>query len=225
MDTIAKTNYDIPLRHFFKELTENEFKHLENNCLYANYKPKNIIFKQNTPATHVYFIKSGFVQSFYEKEKTILKISGPGEIQGITSFFDVPYYKYDLSAITEVNVVIIEIKAFLAAISNNTCLASKIYKAMAKESDFFQKRLLKLTKSQLPGKVAETLLYFYNLQGCVNPFKLLLSRADLARFAGTSKESFIRTLSELKNDRIISIDNRTVKIESMDIIEALARLG
>jgi CRP-like cAMP-binding protein len=47
----------------------------------------------------------------------------------------------------------------------------------------------------------------------------------MAHFAGTTKESFIRTIGEFKNDRIINLDDRKVDIISIEIIKTLSRLG
>jgi CRP-like cAMP-binding protein len=56
-------------------------------------------------------------------------------------------------------------------------------------------------------------------------FTFPLTRRELAELAGTTKESFIRTLSEYKNDRIINLDGSRVEIVSMDIVRTLSELG
>ena len=56
-------------------------------------------------------------------------------------------------------------------------------------------------------------------------FTFPLSRKELADFAGTTKESFIRTLSEFKNDKIIEIDGARISVKSMDIVKTLSQLG
>ncbi|MGC9342824.1 MAG: helix-turn-helix domain-containing protein [Bacteroidales bacterium] len=54
---------------------------------------------------------------------------------------------------------------------------------------------------------------------------LPFTRKELAEFSGTTKESFIRTLTEFKNDKIIEIDGASISIKSMDIIRTLSNLG
>ena len=51
------------------------------------------------------------------------------------------------------------------------------------------------------------------------------ARRELAELAGTTKESFIRTLTEFKNDKIIYLDGSRVEILSMDIVKTLSELG
>jgi CRP-like cAMP-binding protein len=73
--------------------------------------------------------------------------------------------------------------------------------------------------------VADLVLYFYTLFDNNPTFRFPLNRRELAHFAGTTKESLIRTLTEFKNDRIIELNDREVKINSMEIVKTLSRLG
>ncbi|NJO90439.1 MAG: winged helix-turn-helix domain-containing protein, partial [Chloroflexia bacterium] len=58
-----------------------------------------------------------------------------------------------------------------------------------------------------------------------NIYTLPLTRRELAELAGTTKESFIRTLTEFKNDKIIELDGSAVEIKSLKIIRTLSELG
>jgi CRP-like cAMP-binding protein len=80
-------------------------------------------------------------------------------------------------------------------------------------------KLMSQFQKQLPGRVAEMLLFFsekiYNSQ----TFNLPFSRRELAEFTGTTKESMIRTLSEFRHDKIIKLDGKRVEIISPEIIQ------
>ena len=82
-----------------------------------------------------------------------------------------------------------------------------------------------INNKQLPGRVADVILYFYELFHRSNTFEFPLSREELAQFSGTTKESFIRTLAEFKNDKIIITDGKNITINSMEIVKTLSRLG
>jgi hypothetical protein len=43
--------------------------------------------------------------------------------------------------------------------------------------------------------------------------------------AGTTKESFIRTLTEFKNDKIIVLNGSEVEIKSLTIVKTLSEKG
>ena len=77
----------------------------------------------------------------------------------------------------------------------------------------------------MPGRIAEVLLYFSENIYNETEYDFPLTRQELAELAGTTKESFIRTINEFKHDKIIELEGRRVKIISMDIIKVLNELG
>ena len=54
---------------------------------------------------------------------------------------------------------------------------------------------------------------------------LNFSREDLANMVGTSTESLIRTLSELKNEKIIEITGRDIKILNVQGLERIKKFS
>ena len=86
-------------------------------------------------------------------------------------------------------------------------------------------KLSSLIYKQLPGRVADIIIYFSELIYKNSTFTFPLTRQELAELAGTTKESIIRCLSEFKHDKIIDIDRNTVTVLSPKIIHTLSRLG
>ena len=71
----------------FNELSINDLSKVTNNKVEINYKKGETIIKQNSFASHIYFIKSGLVKMYIEnKNKNLtLEIAGTGSMYGITS--------------------------------------------------------------------------------------------------------------------------------------------
>jgi CRP-like cAMP-binding protein len=90
---------------------------------------------------------------------------------------------------------------------------------------FIFDRLMSQSHKQLPGRIADVILYFSEIIYNNNEFEFPLTRRELAELAGTTKESFIRTLAEFKNDKIIDLDGSRVKINSLKIVRTLSELG
>ena len=90
---------------------------------------------------------------------------------------------------------------------------------------FIFNRLINQTHKQLPGRIADVLLYFAEDIYGQTRYDFPLTRRELAELAGTTKESFIRTLTEFKHDKIIALDGSHVEIISMDIVKTLSELG
>jgi CRP-like cAMP-binding protein len=90
---------------------------------------------------------------------------------------------------------------------------------------FIFERLISQSHKQLPGRIADVLLYFSEDIYKSNTFNFPFTRKELAELAGTTKESFIRTLTEFKNDKIINIEGSQVEIVSLENVKMLSKLG
>jgi CRP/FNR family transcriptional regulator len=86
-------------------------------------------------------------------------------------------------------------------------------------------KLINVSQKQIPGRIAETLIFFSQEIYKNDTFELPLSRQELAELVVTTKENISRTLSEFKNDRLIDFDGRKIIIKSRDNIEFLSRIG
>lgn len=213
----------------FQEVLSKEQKELLlNHSNVVSYKEKDIIFKQNTRTSHIMFVKSGMVKIFKEgkNDKIILfNLALEGDYIGLMSVFGNELFQYSASALTDSKISYIDINAFKSVLDGNGKFASMFIQGISKEGLYILDRLMSQTYKQLPGRIADVLLYFSEKIYQSPLFTLPLTRRELAELAGTTKESFIRTLTEFKNDKIIELKGAEVEIKSMKIIKTLSRLG
>lgn len=201
---------------------------ITQNGRLAHFEKGQILFSHNTPAHNLFWLHEGLIKLHRNNNKqqcSLLKIEGENGFAGLSDCFNNQNHELTATAITRVEATVIDFQVLNEIIENNPHLAKLIIEIIARESRYYLQRLTTRLHKQLPGRVADTLLYFYKMFGENNTFELPLSRSELAQFAGTTKESFIRTLTEFKNDRIINIDDRSVEINSLEIVRTLSRLG
>ncbi len=194
----------------------------------VNFSRHEVIIRQHTPASHILYVKSGLVKIYKEgrnKRNFILKISSPGEFLGLMSVFGSHMNQYSASCIEPAEIGYIDHKAFNAVIQKNGEFAHSVIKYLSREGLFIFERLIGQSHKQLPGRIADVILYFSDTIYKKEQFEFPFTRRELAELAGTTKESFIRTLSEFKNDKIIDLDGSRVLIRSMKIIRTLSELG
>lgn len=223
-------NTDLFLNHLTstKTLSDKEIENVLDHSNHVTYKKKDIIFKQNTFTSHVMFIKSGLVKVFKEgrnNKSIILKIATPGNFLGLISIFGESTFQYSATAIEECEITFIDINVYYDLIENNGKYASSILKILSTDNLYIFDKLLSQYQKQLPGKIADLILYFSEQIYQSAHFEFPLTRNELAEFAGTTKESMIRTLTEFKNDKIIDLDGKSVKINSIDIVKTLSKIG
>jgi CRP-like cAMP-binding protein len=220
-----KNNNPIPFQHL---LNEEEIEQIKTHSNVVNYLKNDVIFKQDTRTSHVMYIFSGLVKLYRENRNNktkIIKLGIPGEFLGLNSVFGEETFSYSASALGKTMIYIIDRDAFENIIWNNGKYSHELLKTITSENLGIFKRLISQSQKQLPGRIADIILYFsdkiYNSQ----TFTFPLTRTELAELAGTTKESLIRTLTEFKNDKIIQLEGKNVRIVSYDIIKTLSRIG
>lgn len=209
-------------------LSENESQMIFNHSNVVRYKKGDVIFKQNTRTSHVMFVLTGFVKIFKEarNDRSItLTIAKEGNLIGLMSVFGGDIHQYSATSVEDSEIVFVDIAVFRQIIHDNGKFSEEIIKALSRDGLFIFEKLLNHSHKQLPGRIADVLLFFSEEIYHSHIFSFPLARRELAEIAGTTKESFIRTLTEFKNDKIVNLDGKRVEILSMDIVKTLSRLG
>lgn len=209
-------------------ISPNDIDQIKTNCKIVQYQKKDVIFKQDTLTSHIMFVKSGLIKIFKQgknNKSIILELVTPGNFLGLGSIFGDTTFQYSATAIEDTEILFIDMNTFHSILVNNGEYTTSLLKKLSKENLHVMDRLIAQYQKQLPGKLADLILYFAEKIYHAEHFDLPLTRNELAELAGTTKESLIRTLTEFKNDKIIELDGKTIKIKSMDIIKTLSRIG
>ncbi len=212
----------------FSLLTDSQKAIVGNNCNVVTYRNGDIIFRQSTMTSHVMFVKSGLVKIFREGRNgkvMILDLTTPGNYLGLLSVFGGDLFQYSGSSVETSEIVFADIGVIRELIRYNGNFSLLLYKHMSNEGLIMLDKLSNQYHKQLPGRIADVLLFFSEINSGSSVFNIPLTRRELAEFAGTTKESFIRTLTEFRNDKIINLDGKKVEIVSMDIVKSLSRFG
>jgi CRP/FNR family transcriptional regulator, polysaccharide utilization system transcription regulator len=220
--------YDIHHFTFGSYLSPDEQELVMANSNLVKYNKNDNIFLYTTRTSHVMYLKSGLVKIFKESRQSknnILKVEKSNSFIGLMSIFGYETHQYSGTAIEPTEVLFIDIQVFKNLIKQNGQFAQHIIHTIALDGLYVFDKLICQTYKQLPGRVADVILYFSEKIYENETFIFPMSRRELAEFAGTTKESFIRTLTEFKNDKIIELDGSKVTIKSMKIIKTLSELG
>ena len=209
-------------------LTPDDLEEIRNNCSCTTYRKQEVITRQNTRTSHIAIIKSGLVKIYKEgqnKRNFIIKVGRQGEFIGLTSIYGSSEHQYSASAIDTCEVCFIDIQVFNRIVSRNREYSHELIRLLSQDNLFILERLMGQIHKQLPGRIADVILYFSEIIYNNNVFEFPLTRRELAELAGTTKESFIRTLAEFKHDKIINLEGSKVSINSLKIIYTLSKLG
>ncbi|MFP4018550.1 MAG: Crp/Fnr family transcriptional regulator [Bacteroidales bacterium] len=213
---------------FQETLSEEEFRKIHENSNIVTYNKQDVIFKQNTRTSHTMFVKKGLIKVYRENRNNktkIIKINTPGQYLGLNSIFGEDTFSYSAEAIEKSEVLMIDSVIFEEILQENGIFTYNLMRYLSKDNLILFQQMISQSQKQLPGRIADIILYFTeNIFNSKN-FTFPLNRTELAEMAGTTKESLIRTLTEFKNDKIIQLEGKKVKIISYDILKTLSRIG
>lgn len=178
-----------------------------------HYSSGEVLVKQGTIAPHILYLKQGMVKLYLEhhNRKQPLCIEKTGFI-GLESMYNDKYFQYSVSAMNDVTVYLIELESFKKAIAEHAFVGVSVIENINTRTMHLYERIITLTQKQAPGRVADI---FKCLQERIfesDEFSLPCPRKDFAEMATISVESLSRILKDFKDEGIVEMDGKTVKI-------------
>ena len=212
----------------YNALTPDQISKINENSFVVKHKKSEIIFSQDKPISYLMLLSSGLVKMFKDdqyKKSLILKIVGPGNYIGLFSVFYGTRYQFSAAAIEDSELVYINIPVLKEILGENGLFALEMMQQLSNEGMELLDKLISFPQKQVPGRMAEVLLFFSTKIYSNDHFTLPLSRQELADLVYSTKESVSRTLTEFRNDRMIDIDDRKITLKSIDLLKILSKLG
>jgi len=209
----------------FKKLTTTEFNELHSERKEVVFKEGEVIFKQGTALTHIACFRVGLAKVYYERPEgsnMLVNIVGPGRICGCMGMYTDNMHHLTVQALTDVNICLISIKDIESVVMKSKEMAVELITISNENIIQYTNKLANLTYKSMSGRVADVLLYLQKDIYKSNTFTLNLSRQDLADLAAMTKESFIRTLKELKDSGIIKVNRNSVDIIDLVALEKIS---
>jgi len=212
----------------FKVLREQDWKLIEETRYEVLYHAGETIFKQGTSFTHSVCILEGLVKVYIESEnrkKFILSMMRPGDMIGSPGMFIDNRHYFSAVAVEDTLACHVERRVIEEVIKSNNLFAVEMLKrAHMRDVNNFQK-FESLTQKQMPGRVAEVILYLFRAVYKSNPLILTITRQDIADMASITKEGTIRVLKDFKDAGLITLNGNELKILNEKALESISDVG
>jgi CRP/FNR family transcriptional regulator len=85
--------------------------------------------------------------------------------------------------------------------------------------------MVNLTQKKMPGRLADTLLYFADEVYNSDEYDMILSRQELGEMTNMAKESVVRILKEMEESGVIYSDSSKIKILDKDKLRQISEKG
>lgn len=209
-------------------LNHEELELVEKNRLNVIFKPGETIRKQGTQMTHVISVNSGMAKLYLEgieNRNAILRVVRPTSFIGGPGIYLDQMHHYTVMAMMESSVCFIDLKAFKEIMRRNSRFAEEFMKDFSRNTLNVYNRLIYLTQKQMPGRMADSLLYLFEEIFESDHFPMLLTKQDLADLSAMSRESAVKILRSFEHDGLIRFDEKELRLLDRESLKRVSRIG
>lgn len=195
-----------------------ELQNLSKDRKVRKYAKRDTIFFEGDEPQSLYFVSTGKVKTFKindEGKEYTVGLHGPGEFLGYVALLTDAPYEVSGAVLEDAEICVIPKDDFIGLVHRNHDVSMRFIKMLSNNLADKEKQLIELAYNSVRQRVAEALLQLsakYGKDG-EERFSMSISRNDLASLVGTATESLIRTLSDLKDEGLVSIKGSLVVIE------------
>jgi CRP-like cAMP-binding protein len=231
MKTILETDSDFICdikAPCFRMLLPEEAELVRASKTQVLFRKDDNLTKQGAFASYVLFIIDGYAKQYLEGDgikNYNLRIIKPGEFVGLSAVFSENIFNYSSVALTDCQVFLVEKEAIGKVAKQNGMFGFNIIKRYCEQNTNLLNTVRNLMYKQMNGRIADTLLYIDSLKNEKTEIFQLLSRKDLADFAGISTESTVKLLKNFEKDGLIELNEKDIKIIKHDALAEISRIG
>ncbi|WP_339667048.1 Crp/Fnr family transcriptional regulator, partial [Maribacter arcticus] len=202
------------LNRFLGEVSEYEdMEGLSKSHSLKSYKKKEIIFWEGENAHSLFFIESGNVKTYKGIEsgkELVTGLYGPGDFVGQLSLLHAAgTYVENAVILHDAELCAIPKADFIKLLYGNPMVSQKFISMISNNLINVQAHLVDMAFATVRQRVAKALLELYE-KGHIKDKPgegMSIPREDFAGMIGTATETAIRTLSDFKDEGLITTDS------------------
>ncbi len=204
-----------------------EFQHFQH---FLDYEPHQTVFYEGHLCLGLYLLCRGKVKltrSSARGQRQIIRIVGPGELIEKHAFGKQALHEVTCETLEPAQVCVIDKERYLDVIHRNPQLAIKLIQLLSNELGVNMNQLdqftFKTARERLAGLLVELGDRFGKKSADQVQVGLTLKREEVAELAGITVETAIRLLSVFRDERLLSIDGRTITLLKPERLARIAR--
>ncbi|MEI7595900.1 MAG: Crp/Fnr family transcriptional regulator [Bacteroidota bacterium] len=212
----------------FQHLTPDEMELIRGSKTQVLFRKGENLTKQGAFTSYVLFVTDGLVKQFIEGDGTRnfnFKIIKEGEFIGLSSVFTDKTFQYSSVALSDTRAFLIEKEVLSSLIQTNGMFGFNFMKRFCNHQESFFNTIQSVVYKQMNGRLADVLLYLNDFNTEKNKLFTLLSRKDIADFAGLSTESTVKILKSLEKDCVIKLEEKNILILNQDLLQKISKNG
>ena len=212
----------------FQALPAEALKLIQASKTQVLFRKGDNLTKQGTFASYVLFIVTGIAIQYVEgdaRKSFNLQIIKPGEFIGMFSLFSNKTFNYSSLALTDCHVFLVEKEAITVIMNENGAFGLGLIRRYSEQTEKLFDTLRTALFKQMNGRFADTLLYLDGFKEEYPDIFQLLSRKDIADFAGISTESAVKLLKSLEREGCIQLNTKDILITDYEKLRDISKVG
>jgi len=212
----------------FQLLSPEEVELVRASKTQVLFRKGDNLSKQGAFASYALFVIKGLAKQYLEGDGSKnynLRIIRPGEFIGLSAVFTKNTFNYSSVALTDCQVFLVEKDVIRKVIQQNGDFGLNLIKRYCEQNANLFLTLQTILYKQMHGRIAETLLYLDNLRAENPDIFQMLSRRDIAEFAGLSTESTVKLLKSFEKDGLIELHEKDIVLVNHKELLEISKKG
>lgn len=203
--------------HLFRHLNEEEIEKLYSTREIVYHKRGSIVYHEGNRINGFYCLQTGIAKIFktgIDGKEQIIRFAKQGEIIGFRSVLSKELACTTAEVIEDIVSCYIPSETLMDLIRNNGNFAIELLQLTCRELGEANSFITDIAQKTVRERLAEILVHLHQEFGVdeESVLKISLTREELANIVGTATESVIRLLSEFKQDSLIDLNGRKIKL-------------
>jgi CRP-like cAMP-binding protein len=221
--------WDFKSESIFANLPPEDLELLNQNKLDQKYKKGEIIFREGSYPTGIFFITEGKAKKYKVDEdgkEQIIYVADTGELLGYHAILAEDRYPDSAATLEDSRISFIPKEDFLATLEHSEVLGKRLLKTLSHEFAVLVNSVSLFTQKSVRERLALQLIvlrekYKVDFQSGM-PVEINMSRDDLASLVGTARENVVRILSEFKEASILQTKGRKIIVNDVNKLIEIA---
>ncbi len=213
----------------FSDLSREDVRVLARARSANTYRRRSVIFYEGNPSLGMFCVHAGRVKIYNhgpDGHQQIVRLARDGDLLGYRALLAGEPYAATAEVLEEAVICFIDKAPALDLVRRNPGVALRLLAVVSRDLRVAEQRVLDLIQKPVAGRVAGLLLELQRGFGERGPagvrLDIDLTREELAEMIGTTAESLIRTLSDLRSRGLVALDGHHITLRDP---AALARLS
>lgn len=220
---------DCATRHIsiFRNLSRDETEMLNKQRVCNFYKRGSVLYHEGNRINGFYCINKGIVKLFktgMEGKEQIIRFAKEGEVIGFRSVLSNELACTTAKVLEDSTLCYFPGEVLFTLIKTNPRFSMELVQLACKELGEANKYITDIAQKTVRERLAEILVLldetFHSDED--QTLRITLTREEMANMVGTATESVIRLLSEFKNDKLIELTGRKIRLLDISGLKRIA---